>query len=96
MLKEATNSKPLTFKAWYASLAKLSLVTKAVADQGWNPLKYALLTHPKILATKSLQQKEHYQEKETETTETNGIVSNPSTAAATVKQKDSKEQDFII
>jgi len=84
----ASDIIPLAVKAWYASFAKPNLVTKAVADRGWNPLNYALLKHPEILATKRALARN----KEIATTETNGTV--PNSLNATVKQKDG--DNFVI
>jgi len=66
----ATDIIPLTSKCWYASFAIPSLVTKAVADRGWNPLNYALLTHPEIVGTKQ-KRKATAQQEESKTIETN-------------------------
>jgi len=86
----ASDIIPLTVKAWYASFAKPNLVTKAVADRGWNPLNYALLKHPEILATKKVLARQD----EIQARQTAGTVSDSPTTAATVKQK--YGDDFII
>ena len=46
-----TDLMPLINRAWNASFARKQKNQQAIADRGWCPLNYNLLTHPEIRAT---------------------------------------------
>ena len=46
-----TDLMPLINKEWNASFARKNKNPQAVADKGWNPLNYNILTMPEIRAT---------------------------------------------
>ena len=48
---KATDLIPLINRAWNASFARKQKNQQAIADRGWCPLNYNLLTYPEIRAT---------------------------------------------
>ena len=52
-----TDLMPLINKAWNASFARKHKNLQAIADRGWNPLNYNLLTMPEIRATMTKDEK---------------------------------------
>ena len=48
---------PLINKAWNASFARKNKNLQAIADRGWNPLNYNILTMPEIRATMTMDEK---------------------------------------
>jgi len=52
-----TDLMPLINKAWNASFARKNKNLQAIADRGWNPLNYNILTMPEIRATMTMDEK---------------------------------------
>ena len=52
-----TDLMPLINKAWNASFARKNKNLQAIADRGWNPLNYNILTMPEIRATMAKDEK---------------------------------------
>ena len=52
-----TDLMPLINKAWNASFARRNKNLQAIADRGWNPLNYNILTMPEIRATMTKDEK---------------------------------------
>ena len=47
-----TDIIPICNRAFQKSFAKVDCVQKAIAERGWGPLNYNLLTHPDIMASR--------------------------------------------
>jgi len=89
----ATDIMPLTSKAWEASFAVPSLVRKAVADRGWNPLNFALLINPEILGTKRAQEQAS---KVTETNSPDSSITDSNSSTVVAKLKCKEGSNIII
>jgi len=92
-----TDIIPMISKAWDASFTVPEFVIKAVANRGWNPLNFALLTNKEILGTKRAKLRQEQQVTNIGNqmeVATNLSTDSPNLPTATVKCKD--DSNLII